>query len=50
MILKLKIVFFWLDVENIGLNLDVFEKFIIIDNDFEIVFEFIDDDDIVEEI
>lgn len=49
MILKLKIVFFWLDVENIGLNLDIFEKFIIIDNDFEIVFEFIDDD-IVEEI
>lgn len=49
MILKLKRVFFWLDVENIGLNLDIFEKFIIIDNDFEIVFEFIDDD-IVEEI
>lgn len=49
MILKLKIVFFWLDVENIGLILDIFEKFIIIDNDFEIVFEFIDDD-IVEEI
>lgn len=49
MILKLKIVFFWLDVENIGLNLDIFEKFIIIDNDFEIVFEVIDDD-IVEEI
>lgn len=49
MILILKIVFFCLDVENIGLNLDIFEKFIIIDNDFEIVFEFIDDD-IVEEI
>lgn len=39
----------WLDVENIGLNPDIPEKFTTIDNDLETVSE-LTDDDIVEEI
>lgn len=39
----------WLDVENIGLNPDIPEKFATIDNDLETVSE-LTDDDIVEEI
>lgn len=39
----------WLDVENIGLNPDIPEKFTTIDYDLETVSE-LTDDDIVEEI
>lgn len=39
----------WLDVENIGLNPDILEKFTTIDYDLETVSE-LTDDDIVEEI